>query len=88
MLRLLTRPLSAGAANGAGLDWRTAEAALYCVRAVHRWAARLRCSTVFSAGKTAVAHASTRCAEVFSICHLHARCVCAMLLLCHTGHHC
>ena len=36
MLQLLTQPLSAEAANGAGLNWRTAEAALYCVRSISR----------------------------------------------------
>ena len=35
-LQLLTRPLSAEAAKGAGPDWRTTEAALYCVRSVSR----------------------------------------------------
>lgn len=38
-LQLLTEPLaavSAQVAQGAAFDWRTAEAALYCVRAVHR----------------------------------------------------
>lgn len=38
MLQLLTQPLRAGAANGAELDWRTAEAALYCVRSISRYA--------------------------------------------------
>ena len=38
-LELLTAPLASAAAavaGGAPLDWRTAEAALYCVRAIHR----------------------------------------------------
>ena len=36
-LQLLTEPLAA-MSNGssAAFDWRTAEAALYCVRAIHR----------------------------------------------------
>ena len=34
-LQLLTEPL-AGLDGRASFDWRTAEAALYCVRAVHR----------------------------------------------------
>uniref|UniRef100_A0A1D2AEU2 Importin N-terminal domain-containing protein n=1 Tax=Auxenochlorella protothecoides TaxID=3075 RepID=A0A1D2AEU2_AUXPR len=41
MLRLLAEPLlalSAEVARGAPLDWRGAEAALYCIRAVHRFA--------------------------------------------------
>lgn len=40
-LRLLVAPLielSAAVANGGEFDWRTAEAALYCVRCVHRMA--------------------------------------------------
>jgi transportin-3 len=40
-LELLTAPLAAAAAavaGGGALDWRAAEAALYCVRAVHRCA--------------------------------------------------
>lgn len=38
-LQLLTEPLaavSAQVASGGAFDWPTAEAALYCVRAVHR----------------------------------------------------
>ena len=73
MLRLLTRPLSAGAANGAGLDWRTAEAALYCVRSVHRWAARLHCSPTSSvADQAALACAHSTSAQMFTVCQSHA----------------
>ncbi len=39
-LQLLTEPLaavSAQVASGGAFDWPTAEAALYCVRAVHRY---------------------------------------------------
>ena len=36
MLRLLTQPLSAETAKGAGVNWRTAEAALFCVRSISR----------------------------------------------------
>ena len=90
MLALLTRPLSAGAANGAGLDWRTAEAALYCVRSVNRWVARLHCSTLSSVpDETALAYADTRAAQMFTICQPHARCRFAVQywMLCHMGHH-
>lgn len=41
MLQLLVEPLlelSASVTSGGAFDWRTAEAALYCVRAVHRCA--------------------------------------------------
>ena len=41
MLQLLVEPLlelSKQVTSGAQFDWRTAEAALYCVRAVHRCA--------------------------------------------------
>ena len=36
MLHLLTQPLSAETASGTGVNWRTAEAALYCVRSISR----------------------------------------------------
>ena len=75
MLALLTRPLSAGVANGTGLDWRTAEAALYCVRSVNRWVARLHCGTLSSApDKTALAYANIRIIQMLIICQSHAPC--------------
>ena len=36
MLQLLTQPLSAETVNGAGVNWRTAEAALFCVGAISK----------------------------------------------------
>ncbi len=36
MLQLLTQPLSTETANGAGVTWRTAEAALFCVQSISR----------------------------------------------------
>ena len=88
MLALLTRPLSAGAANGAGLDWRTAEAALYCVRSVNRWVANPHCSTLsFRLNKTALVYAHTRSTQMLGICRSHAWCRCAVCyrLRCRTG---